>query len=74
MKRSVLFLSVCVLIILLVIANVLLGSVSLPVSDVVDTLLGGTAAPVTTQNIILKSRLPQTLVAALAGASLAVSG
>jgi iron complex transport system permease protein len=74
MKRSILFFSVCVLIILLVIANVLLGSVSLPVSDVVDTLLGGSAAPITTQNIILKSRLPQTLVAALSGAALAVSG
>jgi iron complex transport system permease protein len=74
MKRSILFFSVCVLIILLVIANVLLGSVSLPMSDVVDTLLGGSAAPVTTQNIILKSRLPQTLVAALAGAALSVSG
>jgi len=74
MKRSVLFLSVCVLIILLVIANVLLGSVSLPVSDVIDTLMGGSAAPITTQNIILKSRLPQTLVAALSGAALAVSG
>ncbi len=74
MKRSVLFLSVCVLIILLVIANVLLGSVSLPVSDVIDTLMGGSTAPITTQNIILKSRLPQTLVAALSGAALAVSG
>lgn len=74
MKRSILFFSVVVLIALLIVINVLLGSVSLPVSDVIDTLMGGSAAPVTTQNIILKSRLPQTLVAAFAGAALAVSG
>ncbi len=74
MKRSLLFLLAFLLILALVCLNVALGSVSLPLRDVIDTLLGRDDVPIITQNIILKSRLPQTLVAALAGAALAVSG
>lgn len=74
MKRSVLFLFAFLLILVLVCLNVALGSVSLPLQDVIDTLLGRDDIPVITHNIILKSRLPQTLVAGLAGAALAVSG
>lgn len=69
------FAGAALLLFLLLVLNVLLGSVSLPVPDVVKVLLGGhEGVPVITQNIVLKSRLPQTLVAALAGAGLAVSG
>lgn len=74
MKHSLLFLLAILLILALVCLNVALGSVSLPLGDVIDTLLGRDDIPLITQNIILKSRLPQTLVAALAGAALAVSG
>lgn len=74
MKHPLLFLLALLLILALVALNVVLGSVSLPLDDVIDTLLGREGVPVITQNIILKSRLPQTLVAALAGAALAVSG
>ena len=74
MKHSLLFLLAILLILALVCLNVALGSVSLPLGDVIDTLLGRDDMPLITQNIILKSRLPQTLVAALAGAALAVSG
>ena len=74
MKHSLLFLLAILLILALVCLNVALGSVSLPLGDVIDTLLGRDDIPVITQNIILKSRLPQTLVAAMAGAALAVSG
>jgi len=74
MKHYILFITVCVAILILIALNILLGSVPLPLDDVIGTLLGRDDVPVITQNIILKSRLPQTLVAALAGAALAVSG
>lgn len=74
MRRNAIFLLVILLILVLLVANILLGSVSLPAEDVLRTLTGSDDVPIITQNIILKSRLPQTLVAALAGAALAVSG
>ena len=74
MRRNANFFLVILLIIALLVANILLGSVSLPLEDVLHTLGGSDDVPVITRNIILKSRLPQTLVAALAGAALAVSG
>lgn len=74
MRRNAIFLLVILLILALLVANILLGSVSLPAEDVLRTLGGSDEVPIITQNIILKSRLPQTLVAALAGAALAVSG
>lgn len=74
MRNSSLFCGVFLLICILLLANVLLGSVNLPLEDVIRTVCGDEMVPVITQNIILKSRLPQTLVAALAGAALAVSG
>ena len=74
MRRNAIFLLVILLILVLLVANILLGSVSLPAEDVLHTLGGSDDVPIITQNILLKSRLPQTLVAALAGAALAVSG
>ncbi|MBX3085482.1 MAG: iron ABC transporter permease [Anaerolineae bacterium] len=50
------------------------GSVSIPLSDVVAVLHGGTASKVSWQTIILDFRLPQALTAILAGAALGVSG
>lgn len=61
-------------IIVLLILNLLLGTVSIPVGDVINILLGGECDNRIWTNIILKSRLPQSLTAAMAGAGLAVSG
>ena len=54
--------------------NLLLGSVHIPVDDIIGILLGGDEANMIWRNIILKSRLPQSLTAMMAGAGLAVSG
>lgn len=54
--------------------NLLLGSVEIPVSCVLDILSGGDGGNRIWQNIILKSRVPQSLTAIMAGAGLAVSG
>ena len=69
MKFILLLVTIAVLLVL----NLLLGTVRIPVSEVVTILLGGDAAEVPT-NIVLQSRLPQALTAIVAGAGLAVSG
>ena len=69
MKFILLLVTIAVLLVL----NLLLGTVRIPVSEVVTILLGGDAAEVPT-NIVLQSRLPQALTAIVAGAGLSVSG
>lgn len=56
------------------ILNLLLGSVSIPIDNIIDILLGRDNDNLIWHNIILKSRLPQSLTAMMAGAGLAVSG
>ena len=60
-------------ILLLLVINLLIGSVSIPMLDVCRILLGNDANEIWT-NIIYSSRLPQALTAIVAGAGLAVSG
>ena len=60
-------------IIVLMIVNMLIGSVRIPVTDVCRILLGDDTNEIWT-NIIFQSRLPQALTAIVAGAGLAVSG
>lgn len=71
MKRLVIFL---VPLLALVCVNLALGSVMLPLEHVWGAIVGDDATPLIAQNIVLKSRLPQTITAMLAGAGLAVSG
>ena len=73
MKKHVLFALLIATIAVLLIVNLLIGTVSIPVSDVCYILTGGESNEIWT-NIILQSRLPQTLTAMVAGAGLAVSG
>lgn len=56
------------------ILNLLLGSVHIPFDEIIGILLGRNDGNVIWTNIILKSRLPQSLTAMMAGAGLAVSG
>lgn len=62
----------CILLIL-VIANLFFGSVSIPATEVLDALMGA-EAPETVSMIVCHSRLPEMIVAILAGGALAVSG
>jgi iron complex transport system permease protein len=50
------------------------GAVAIPPESVLDIVLGREVERATWRHIILESRLPQAVTAALAGASLAVSG
>lgn len=85
MKRTALYLLLlAVSIVILLIVNLLLGSVKIPAADVCRILLGIDSPPSTGgagggsseiwRNIIFSSRLPQALTAIVAGAGLAVSG
>ena len=56
------------------ILNLFLGSVQIPIDDIIGILFGKEADNVIWTNIIIKSRLPQSLTAMMAGAGLAVSG
>ncbi len=62
------------MIVALGVANLLLGSVKIPLGAVVDILFGGEGGSEVWRNIVLRSRLPQMLTALVAGAGLAVSG
>ncbi|MBP1540576.1 MAG: iron ABC transporter permease [Prevotella sp.] len=61
-------------IILLFVLNLLLGTVRIPVGDVLSILAGSGDVSEIYRNIILSSRVPQALTATVAGAGLAVSG
>ncbi|MEZ4670993.1 MAG: iron ABC transporter permease [Anaerolineae bacterium] len=50
------------------------GSVSIPLADILKILLGGEPARATWSTIVLDFRLPKALTALLAGAALGVSG
>ena len=63
-----------VIIMLLFLANLLVGSVSIPAEEVVRILMGDDASKASWRFIVWQSRLPQALTALLCGASLAVCG
>lgn len=60
--------------VLLFVANIIWGSIAIPLSSVIDILMGGNSEPESYQIIVRLSRLPQATTALLAGAALAVSG
>lgn len=54
--------------------NLALGTVSIPISSILNILMGDQESSEIWQNIIWKSRFPQTLTALFAGAGLSISG
>lgn len=76
MRRSV-TLSMLLLvaaILILFFLNLLLGSVEISVKSVWNIITGGSGESEICRNILLKSRVPQSLTALVAGAGLAISG
>lgn len=65
-------LALCVL--LLFALNLVLGSIDIPLRSVFNIITGSEQESIIWHNILLKSRLPQTLTSIAAGAGLAVSG
>jgi len=54
--------------------NIALGSVAIPLDDILYTLAGGVPSKSAWQYIIIDYRLPKAITASLAGSALAVSG
>ena len=75
-KNNIIVLSLALLfcICLLLMLNLLVGSVSIPTQDVLAILSGQDVGKPSWQFIILQSRLPQALTALLCGAALSTSG
>lgn len=59
---------------LLLVLNMVCGSVDIPVTQVVRVLMGGEAEKASWTYIIMETRLPQAVTAMLCGASLSASG
>lgn len=59
---------------LLALLNLAMGSVEIPVSEVFSILFGGGSESEVWTNIVMMTRLPQTLTAMACGAGLAVAG
>ncbi len=60
--------------IILWVCNLFIGSVSIPVEEVINALTGKACAKESWRYIIVESRIPQSITALLAGSSLAVAG
>tara|TARA_B110000238_G_scaffold158034_1_gene171181 strand:+ start:914 stop:1942 length:1029 start_codon:yes stop_codon:yes gene_type:complete len=68
------FILLSVLGVILFVLNISLGSVSIPFEDILNTLIGNTAAKESWQTIILYFRLPKAITAILVGSGLSVAG
>ena len=73
-RKSVVCLGIAILVLLFFFANLFYGTVSIPASAVLDSLLGKELEKSVWTTIVLQSRLPQTITALLAGSALAVCG
>jgi iron complex transport system permease protein len=74
MPRTGVFMALGALLIIVLILSVALGSVSIPIKDILTILLGGQPERASWVTIVVQFRLPKALTAALAGAALGVGG
>jgi iron complex transport system permease protein len=74
-KRNTLLFSILTLALLLaLLVNISLGSVSIPIKEVFRSLTGATASKETWEYIIINYRLPKAIAAILVGMGLSISG
>jgi iron complex transport system permease protein len=73
-RRQIIFGLLFILPIPFFLISLAMGSVSIPLHDVVSILLGGIAQKESWSDIVIQFRLPKAITAALAGAALSTSG
>lgn len=73
-QRHWLLVGLALLLLLAFLISLAMGSVRIPLPDILTILLGGEPARATWTDIVFKFRLPKAITAMLAGAALAVSG
>ena len=74
MKSNIQYVVYAVTLILLFLLNLFVGTVSIPMGEVLNALLGNDVERASWQYIVMESRLPSAVTAAFCGASLAASG
>lgn len=72
--RPLVLLGLCAAALALFLIALAVGSVNIPLDQIVHVLLGGEAEKASWTNIVLKVRLPRAITAVLAGAALSVGG
>lgn len=73
MKRKLLFVFLIISVILVFLLNISLGAVKIPISEVIEILIGNVTES-TNYSIIMKIRLPRALATLAGGACLSISG
>lgn len=73
-RTGLLLLGLLALTLVLWLADIALGSVAIPLSEIIHKLMGQTLDNQAFENIIMKIRLPKAITAVLAGAALSVGG
>jgi len=73
-RNTTLFILLGICLVLLFLVNISFGAVSIPVSDVVNSLTGGNASKTAWEYIIINYRLPKAITAMLVGMGLSISG
>ncbi|CAA0143682.1 FecCD family ABC transporter permease [Tenacibaculum maritimum] len=68
------FMLLSILLVFLFFSNISIGSVSIPLNDIFNTLLGKMASKESWQTIVLHYRLPKSITAILVGSGLSISG
>lgn len=73
-KNSIIFLVLTVLLLVCFLTNISIGSVKIPLEDIVNSLSGGFASKNSWEIIIWNYRLPKAITAILVGMGLSISG
>ena len=73
-NNNIIFIGLLVILVVCFLLNISLGSVKIPVEDIVNTLLGGQATKNSWEIIIWNYRLPKAITAILVGMGLSISG
>lgn len=73
-RHTIAFILISASILVFFILNLVLGTISIPLRSIWNILFGTGEESIIWQNIIWKSRFPQTLTALVAGAGLSISG
>ena len=73
-KHTKYFIFLSVILVFFLFLNISLGSVSIPINDIFNTLTGGVASKDSWQTIILNFRLPKAVTAIMVGSGLSICG
>ena len=73
-RNTLLFTILTLSLLLLLLLNISLGSVTIPIKEIFNSLIGGTSSKESWEYIIINYRLPKAIAAILGGMGLSISG